>query len=174
MSSSDTVDEIDHALIRATQNGLPLTPHPYRDIGLGIGLGPDDVEQRLQRLQDIGVIRRIGIIPNHYRLGYRANGMSVWDVADDRVDDLGFRIGALHFVSHCYRRPRHLPDWPFNLFAMIHATTRDEIDARIADIAGILGESCRSHRVLFSEKILKKTGLRLPKPKRCGARPCSD
>jgi DNA-binding Lrp family transcriptional regulator len=77
--------------------------------------------RRLQRMLDTGVIRRIGAVPNHYAIGYTANGMSVWDVDDARIDELGARVGALEFVTHCYRRPRRLPDWPYNLFAMVHS-----------------------------------------------------
>jgi DNA-binding Lrp family transcriptional regulator len=118
---------------------------------------------------DIGVIRRIGIIPNHYRLGYRANGMSVWDIDDDKVNEMGAMIGALDFVSHCYRRPRHLPDWPFNLFAMVHGTSRDIVEAHVSEIRGFLGDTVRSHRILYSRRILKKTGLRWRKS---GERKC--
>ncbi|MGO8026862.1 Lrp/AsnC family transcriptional regulator, partial [Rhizobium leguminosarum] len=60
----------------------------------------------LKRLRDAGVIRRIAAVPNHYRLGYRHNGMTVWDVADERIERLGRLVGGLSFVSHCYRRPR--------------------------------------------------------------------
>ena len=77
-----------------------------------------------------GVIRRIGAVPNHYALGYKANGMTVWDVADERIDELGERVGALDFVSHCYQRPRHLPDWPYNLFAMVHGQTAPKWNTR--------------------------------------------
>jgi DNA-binding Lrp family transcriptional regulator len=110
---------------------------------------------------ETGVVRRIGAVPNHYALGYRANGMSVWDVPDERVGALGRRIGALDFVSHCYHRPRHPPVWPYNLFAMVHGRTRDEVEAKVAEIAAILGDDCRTHTVLYSTRILKKTGLRL-------------
>lgn len=165
------LDEIDMTLVRATQAGLPISPTPYSDIGLGIGLGPDEVEQRLQRMLDIGVIRRIGLIPNHYKLGYRANGMSVWDIDDHAVDEMGEQIGALDFVSHCYRRPRHLPDWPFNMFAMVHGTSRDVVEARVAEIRDQLGDVVRSHRILYSHRILKKTGLRW---RTSGERKCCD
>jgi DNA-binding Lrp family transcriptional regulator len=87
--------------------------------------------------------------------------MTVWDVADDRVDELGERVGRLDFVSHCYRRPRHPPDWPYNLFAMVHGRSRDEVEAKVAVIAALVGPSCRAHDVLYSSRILKKTGLRL-------------
>ena len=100
-------------------------------------------------------------MPNHYKLGYTANGMSVWDVADDAVDALGARVGALDFVTHCYRRPRRLPAWRYNLFAMVHGRTRAEVEGKVATIARLLGDACRAHEVLYSTRILKKTGLRL-------------
>ena len=100
-------------------------------------------------------------MPNHYAIGYTANGMSVWDVADEFVDELGERIGQLPFVTHCYRRPRHLPGWPYNLFAMLHGDSRDEVMARIAIVRSLLADACRADDVLFSTAILKKTGLRL-------------
>ena len=165
------LDGIDHALIRATQSGLPISSSPYSDIGLGIGLSPDVVEQRLQRMLDVGIIRRMGIIPNHYMLGYQANGMSVWDVEDHAVDQIGKQIGALDFVSHCYRRPRHLPEWPFNLFAMVHGTSREVVEAQVAEIHDLLGNAVREHRILYSRRILKKTGLRWRKS---GERKCCD
>jgi DNA-binding Lrp family transcriptional regulator len=87
--------------------------------------------------------------------------MSVWDVDDAEVDALGRQVGALEFVSHCYRRPRRLPDWPYNLFAMVHARSRDEVEARIEVIRSLLGPALRAQEVLYSTRILKKTGLRL-------------
>ena len=108
-----------------------------------------------------GLIRRIGAVPNHYKLGYRANGMSVWDVNDAQLIELGQQVGQLAFVTHCYQRPRHLPNWPYNLFAMVHAHTKDEAMDYVAQIQTLLGKACRGHDVLFSSRILKKTGLRL-------------
>ncbi|MDY0056824.1 MAG: AsnC family transcriptional regulator [Methyloversatilis sp.] len=153
--------DIDRALIRATQSGLPLVPRPYEAVGAVLGLSGEEVRERLARMLDSGLIRRIGAVPNHYRLGFTANGMSVWDVDDAQVDALGVRVGALPCVSHCYRRPRHLPDWPYNLFAMLHGRNRDEVEAQAREIAALLGEACRSHDILYSTAILKKTGVRL-------------
>ena len=90
-----------------------------------------------------------------------ANGMTVWDVADDRLAKLGAKIGALSFVTHCYERPRALPDWPYNLFAMVHGNSRDEVEEKRGQIAAILGSACRGSDILYSTRILKKTGLRL-------------
>jgi DNA-binding Lrp family transcriptional regulator len=116
---------------------------------------------RLQRMLDTGIIRRIGAVPNHYALGYRFNAMSVWNVPDERIRELGERIGALEFVSHCYHRPRHLPLWPYNLFAMVHGRDRHEVETKVSEIARLLGEADRGHELLYSTRILKKTGLRI-------------
>jgi DNA-binding Lrp family transcriptional regulator len=126
-----------------------------------LGLAADEVMRRLRAMLDAGVIRRIGAVPNHYALGYRANGMSVWDVPEADIGDLGARVGALDFVSHCYHRPRHPPQWPYNLFAMVHGRDRDEVARMVARIAALLGPADRGHEILYSTRILKKTGLRL-------------
>lgn len=155
------LDAIDRQLIAATQAGLPLVHEPYRALATQLGLEEAEVRARLQALLDRGAIRRIGAIPNHYALGFTANGMSVWDIADEAVADVGARVGALDFVTHCYERPRYRPLWPYNLFAMVHGRTRDEVRAKVAEIAALVGPVARGHEILFSTRILKKTGLRI-------------
>ena len=160
-SANPALDAIDRRLIVATQGGLPRVSRPYDALAGDLGIAADDVLARLRRMLDCGVIRRIGAVPNHYAIGYTANGMSVWDVADERIDEMGAQVGALAFVTHCYRRPRRLPDWPYNLFAMVHSQNRTEVAARVAEIAVLLGDACRAHDILYSTAILKKTGLRI-------------
>ena len=155
------LDSVDRGIVAATQAGLPLTARPWHAIAGQLGLPGDEVMRRMERMVEAGAIRRIGAVPNHYALGWKANGMSVWDVADEHVDAAGRMVGALEFVSHCYRRPRHPPDWPYNLFAMVHGHDRDEVAGKLTRIAAVLGEWDRGHDVLFSSKILKKTGLRI-------------
>lgn len=155
------IDDLDRALIVATQGGLPLVPRPYQLIAEQLGLSADEVMRRFKALLETGIIRRIGVVPNHYAIGWTANGMTVWDVPDDKVDALGERIGQLDFVTHCYRRPRALPAWPYNLFAMVHGASRDECSAKADEIRALLGADCRASDILYSTKILKKTGLRL-------------
>lgn len=158
---SDTLDAVDRQIIMATQAGLPLTARPYHRLAEQLGLDPAELMRRLHRMQQRGIIRRIGAVPNHYALGYKGNGMSVWDVPEEKIVELGERIGALDYVSHCYQRPRHLPTWPYNLFAMVHGRDRGEVNDKVAAIAALLGEDDRGHQVLFSTRILKKTGLRI-------------
>lgn len=154
------LDDVDRKIILATQDGLPFVPRPYHRVAEEIGLHPADVMVRLTRMLDAGAVRRIGAVPNHYALGYRANGMSVWDVPDERIGELGRDIGALDFVSHCYHRPRHPPVWLYNLFAMVHGRTRAEVSNKVAVIAALLGDANRGHDILYSTRILKKTGMR--------------
>lgn len=159
--SSMPIDDIDRRIICATQAGLPLQREPYFELAEACACSTNSLMQRLRQMLERGVIRRIGAVPNHYRLGLRGNGMSVWNVRDDRLQELGTRIGQLDFVSHCYARPRHLPLWPYNLFAMVHGHDRDEVRCKAASIEALLGPACKQHDVLFSSRILKKTGLRL-------------
>jgi DNA-binding Lrp family transcriptional regulator len=155
------LDDIDRKLINVTQTGLAITQEPYKEVAEKIGRSQEQVLFRLNRLLNCDIIRRIGAVPNHYKLGFTANGMSVWNVEDSMIDELGSRIGQLDFVSHCYQRPRNLPAWPYNLFAMVHGSSRDEVNQKVKEIENILGRNCSAYDTLYSSKILKKTGLRL-------------
>jgi DNA-binding Lrp family transcriptional regulator len=154
-------DAVDRRIVIATQAGLPLVPRPYDAVAEQVGVSAEEVMSRIRRMLAVGAIRRIGVVPNHYALGYRSNGMSVWDVPDDRADELGCRIGALPFVTHCYLRVRHPPDWPYNLFAMVHGRSHADVESKVREIAALTGDDDHGHEVLYSTRILKKTGLRL-------------
>lgn len=155
------LDATDRRIIAATQDGLPLVVRPYSVVAEAIAISEEEVIARLTRQLASGAIRRIGAVPNHYALGLVANGMSVWDVDDAAVGQLGVRVGALDFVTHCYERPRRPPLWPYNLFAMVHGRCREEVHDKTVRIAELLGDACRAHDTLFSTRILKKTGLRI-------------
>jgi siroheme decarboxylase len=177
-----TLSDFDRRLIAATQCGLPLVPRPYEAVGAMLGVSGEVVCERLAQMLERGLVRRIGAVPNHYRLGWVANGMTVWDVADDRVDELGARVGALPGVSHCYRRPREAPRWPYNLFAMLHGRSREEVERQRVRVRELLGDACRGDAVLYSSAILKKTGLRISEEpvddhadgRHRGPQPCSE
>lgn len=158
---SHSLDDIDRKLISLTQTGLPIENSPYMTIANTSGLTQHEVIQRLKDMLSCGIIRRIGAVPNHYRLGLSANGMTVWDVDDNKINELGNKIGQLDFVSHCYQRPRRLPLWRYNMFAMVHGFNKDEVNEKVKQIEALLGKDCKAHETLFSSAILKKTGLRL-------------
>src|SRR5262245_60048038 len=155
------LDALDRTIVAATEAGLPLVPEPYRAIADSIAIDEAELLARLHELLDRGAIRRIGAVPNHYALGFTANGMSVWDVADAAVEEVGRTVGALPFVTHCYQRSRHPPLWPYNLFAMVHGRSRAEVRDQVARIAAVAGTAARAHDILFSTRVLKKTGLRI-------------
>lgn len=156
-----SLDHIDRQIISATQAGLPLTPQPYQTIADELGINAEMVMQRLSDMQEQGIIRRIAAVPNHYRLGYTYNGMTVWNIADEYVDKLGEKVGQLDFVSHCYHRPRFEPEWCYNLFAMVHSKTEAGVKQQQQIIAELLGDYNLGQDVLYSTRILKKTGLRI-------------
>lgn len=149
-------------LIALTEAGLPLADDPWAWLAEQLGLDLCAVLGLLHRLHAAGVIRRIAAVPNHYALGYRHNGMTVWDIDDEKVDILGAAVGALPFVSHCYRRPRRRA-WRYNLYAMVHGRSSEQIQQYREQIRNILGRANLADDMLVSSRILKKTGLRLPR-----------
>ena len=150
----------DLRLISALQDGLPLDPRPYARIAEATGLSEQEVIARLDRLVGEGVIRRFGVVVHHHELGYRANAMVVWDVPDAEVGEAGRRLAGLPFVTLCYRRPRHLPDWPYNLFCMIHGRDRSAVEALVEEASAKVGLSDRPRAVLFSRRRFKQRGAR--------------
>ncbi|MGF6706369.1 siroheme decarboxylase subunit beta [Pseudomonas frederiksbergensis] len=159
--TSRSEDTLARRLIELTQAGLPLLDDPWAWLAEQLELSIESTLDLLKRLQAEGAIRRIAAVPNHYRLGYRHNGMTVWDVRDTDMPRLGALIGAQPFVSHCYRRPRQTT-WRYNLFAMVHGRSREEIDSYREHLRYLLGDACVADEMLVSSRILKKTGLRLP------------
>ncbi len=160
-SNASALDATDRQLIEATQQGLPLDLHPYQRIAEQLELDESEVIERLQQMMDRGLIRRIGLVPNHYRLGYKYNAMTVWDVPDEQVTQLGKQVGAMDFVSHSYERPRHLPLWRYNLFAMVHGRSEAEVEQKVAQLRELLQQHLRDGIRLDSKRILKKTGMRI-------------
>ena len=150
----------DQRLIAAIQCGLPLVSHPFAEIGASIGLSEDEVIERIQSLLADGTIKRLGVVVRHHELGYRANAMTVWNIPDDQVDEIGQRIGGVDFVTLCYRRPRRLPDWPYNLFAMIHGQNRDAVLNNVRRLIDRCGLKDIQHEVLFSRRRFKQCGAR--------------
>ncbi len=147
-------------LIAAIQDGLPLVARPYQQIAKSLGWSEQKVIARLGQLIDSGVIKRLGVVVRHHELGYRANAMVVWDVPDSEVDRLGDLLGRQDCVTLCYQRPRHLPDWPYNLFCMVHGRDRDEVLACIARMSEGLGLDDINRTVLFSGRRFKQRGAR--------------
>ncbi len=148
----------DRALIRAVEHGLPIVSRPYAAIAQQLGTTETNIINRLQQLIDNGAIKRYGVVVRHRELGYRANGMVVWDVPDDQVSNLGQCIGRFPCVTLSYRRPRRLPDWPYNLFTMVHGRDRAEVTQKLQQIVDTCGLSKFNHTILFSTRRFKQRG----------------
>ena len=153
-------DHIDIALITAIEKGLPLTQRPYAQIASDLGITEQEAVDRLARMRECGIIKRLGVVVRHHELGYRANAMVVWDVPDEQVAVLGRCFSRYDFITLCYRRPRHLPQWPYNLFCMIHSKSHDQVREHIA----LLIEECQlqgiDYQILFSHRRFKQRGAR--------------
>jgi len=155
----------DRALIKIVQRGLPIVSRPYADIAERLATTEQDVIQRLQRLVNDGSIKRYGVVVRHRELGYKANGMVVWDVPDTRVSELGSCIGRFSCVTLSYRRPRRLPDWPYNLFTMVHGRNREEVEQKVKEIVDSCGLQDINHTILFSTRRFKQRGASYTAPK---------
>ncbi len=147
-------------LIEAIQDGLPLVPRPYQAIAERIGCSESEVIAQLRSLLEQGIIKRLGVVVRHHELGYRANAMVVWNVPDDDVDRIGQQLGDQDCVTLCYQRPRRLPDWPYNLFCMVHGQDRDAVLACLERMAAALALRHIPHEVLFSGRRFRQRGAR--------------
>jgi DNA-binding Lrp family transcriptional regulator len=161
----DTITPAERDLIVAVQDGLPLTLTPYADVATALDRDVHWVVDTLRRFEAEGKIRRIGVVPNHYSLGYTENGMTVWDVPDNRIEEVGTAVASLEFVTHCYERPRHEGVWPYNFFAMTHGRSPEESQQRVERVREEMAEhfdvDSADWDTLFSTRVLKKTGIRL-------------
>jgi DNA-binding Lrp family transcriptional regulator len=158
-----TPDELD--LVLEIQGGLPVTAAPYADVAEAIGAETEWVVETIKRFEREGKVRRVGVVPNHYALGYSENGMTVWNVPDDAVDEVGPAVAGFDFVTHCYERPRHDGVWEYNVFAMTHGRSEAESDRRVEQVRERMAEywdvTDEDWDTLFSTEILKKTGIRM-------------
>ncbi|MFB6308456.1 MAG: Lrp/AsnC family transcriptional regulator [Haloarculaceae archaeon] len=152
-------------LVVEIQGGLPISSTPYADVADALGTDREWVVRTIKRFDEEGKVRRVGVVPNHYALGYSENGMTVWDVPDDVVAEVGPAVAEFDFVTHCYRRPRHEGVWPYNFFAMTHGRDEAESQRRIEQVRERMADywdvSDEDWDTLFSTQILKKTGIRM-------------
>ena len=154
------LNEKDRALIKNVEHGLPIVSRPYAQIARKLDCTEQDVISRLQHLINNGAIKRYGVVVRHKELGYTANGMVVWNIPDDRVDELGICIGKYACVTLSYRRPRRLPGWPYNLFTMVHGSNREEVTQKVEEIVTSCGLQAIERDILFSTRRFKQRGAR--------------
>ncbi len=147
--------EREKEIIRALQAGIPLARRPYQVLAEKLKMSEEELLAKIEDFLEQGVIRRFGALVRHQDLGYTANAMVVWEVPEERIEEVGRLMAAFDEVTHCYQRPARLPDWPYNLFAMVHGRTPAEcreITARLSRAGGV-----EDYRLLFSVAELKKS-----------------
>jgi DNA-binding Lrp family transcriptional regulator len=144
----------DVPFVRALQQDLPLIPQPFVPMAEDLGLTEAELLAKARELEASGVMRRFSAVLRHRRVGYRANGMACWAVPEPHIEALGQLAAGFPEVSHCYLRPAHPPRWPYNLFAMIHGQTEDEVEAVVAQLARASG--IQTYEVLYSSREFKK------------------
>ena len=149
-------DELDRAVIRATQGDLPVIAEPYAPAAAELGMTVPQLLEHLEGMKERGILRRVAAILFHRRAGFSANGMGVWNVPEDRIDELGPQMAAYRGISHCYQRPTY-PDWPYSVFTMAHGRSKEECDGILDAIADEFSLTDRS--TLYSSTEFKKIRL---------------
>lgn len=143
----------DKEFIRELQKDLDVSTRPFDNSAKNLGITLDELFKKATEYESIGVMRRFAAILRHRDAGFTANGMVVWKVSDDKIDDVGYKLASFPQVSHCYRRPVY-PDWPFSLFSMIHARTVEAANKIAVELSNFVGIS--EYRILFSSREFKK------------------
>ena len=153
------IDAIDRLLIVEVQQGLPLTSRPYAAIAGQLNISEQEVIKRLAFLKQQGLIKRLGVVVKHRKLGYRANAMVVWNIPDGSVDEIGRLLGQVPFVNLCYQRPRR-EQWQYNLYCMIHGKSREVVLQQLQQLIENYDLAGFEYEVLFSRRCFKQRGAR--------------
>ena len=149
-------DELDVAVIRATQGEMPVLPEPYAPAAQTLGMTVAELLEHMAGMRERGLLRRVAAILFHRRAGFSANGMGVWKVPAERIETLGPRMASFRGISHCYQRPTYA-DWPYSVFTMAHGRSKEECDAVLDAIAADTGIEGRA--TLYSSTEFKKVRL---------------
>src|SRR4051794_27445557 len=152
-------DETDIAVIRALQGPMAAVERPYDEAAAEVGMGVGDFLEHLQGMTERKILRRVAAILYHRRAGFSANGMGVWKVPDDRINEMGSQMAAVRGISHCYQRPTY-EDWPYSVFTMAHGRSKEECDAILDSIADAHDLHGEDRATLYSSTEYKKIRLR--------------
>ncbi len=144
-------------IVRLLQEDIPLTERPFAELAGQLNISEEDLLDNIQKLQERGIIRRFGAILRHRQAGMQANAMVVWVIPEAEVERVGRQLAAFAAVTHCYQRPT-APNWPYNLYTMVHARSQEECTALVQDLAAAAGQA--EHRLLYGLQEFKKTSMR--------------
>jgi siroheme decarboxylase len=156
-TKAEKISEIDREYIRQLQKDIEIVKEPFKIITENLGISSIDLFNKIKEYEKIGIMRRFAAILRHRQAGFTANGMIVWKIPEEKVDEKGLKIASFPQVSHCYRRPVY-PDWEFNLFSMIHARTIEAAEKIAKEISSVIGID--NYKILFSSREFKKERVR--------------
>ncbi len=151
-------DQLDRNIIALLQEDIELVARPFKVIADSCGCGEDEVLVRLKQMKEAGALKRIAPLLYHRRSGYQANGMAVWDMDRAEIDSAGYRLAGFDQVSHCYHRPKYPPEWPYNLYAMTHAKSQNELEAIVEEMAEEIGNM--NYQIIYSLEEFKKSSMK--------------
>jgi len=152
-SQSIKITERDKQFIKELQKDIDIIKEPFKEKAKNLGISTQKLYIKSKEYEKLGIIRRFAAILRHRDAGFKANGMIVWNVPEENIDDTGYKLASFPQVSHCYRRPTY-PDWEFNLFSMIHARgieAAKEIAKEMSEIINV-----NNYKILFSSREFKK------------------
>lgn len=149
----EKISELDKEYIRQLQKDIEIIKEPFKSITDSLGVNIEELFNKVKEYEEIGIMRRFAAILRHRQAGFTANGMIVWNVPEENIDQIGLKVASFPQVSHCYRRPVY-PDWEYNLFSMIHARTIDAAEKIAKEISAII--KIDKYRILFSSREFKK------------------
>jgi len=152
-TKAEKISELDREYIRQLQKDIEIVKEPFKIITENLGISSIDLFNKIKEYEKIGIMRRFAAILRHRQAGFTANGMIVWKIPEEKVDEKGLKIASFPQVSHCYRRPIY-PDWEFNLFSMIHARTIEAAEKIAKEISSVIGID--NYKILFSSREFKK------------------
>ncbi|NPA58414.1 MAG: Lrp/AsnC family transcriptional regulator [Aquificae bacterium] len=147
------ITEKDKEIIRITQKDMELVREPFEAYGRQLGMDGEEVIQALNTYRENGIMRRFAAILFHRKAGFKANGMTVWKVPEDRIEEVGKHLASYRAVTHCYQRTT-TPNWQYNLFSMIHAQTKEELEQFVRQLSDEIG--IKEYKILYSTREFKK------------------
>jgi len=148
----------DADILQILTTGMPIVANPFAEMAQSLNRPEATIIDRIEALQKAHIIARMGIIVRHRALGWTSNAMVVWDVPSDIITGVGPRLAALPGVTLCYERAPVAGKWPYRLYNMIHARSRNEAHQVLARARAFPELADRQHKVLFSTHCFKQVG----------------
>lgn len=149
-------NQVQNDVIRFVQGDIPVAARPYQKLAASMGINEDKILDVVKELKTAGKIRRYGAVLRHQKAGFVVNAMVAWQVPPGQEDAVGHQMASCRQISHLYLR--QVPaDFPYNMFSMVHARTREELELTVNQLAEQTGVT--EYQVLHSVLELKKISM---------------